>query len=259
MKLILHLLCLFIFLMTTSHASNLAREKRISDQIVDVIFDGDAIFLKDKSGHSFLSIYMQTDAQKIKGAAIIMHGRGMHPDWKDVTKPLRISLPEHGWHSLAIQMPVLEKSARYFDYTETFNEAGYRIESAIEFLKEQGINNIILIAHSCSVHMSMNWLRDNTDKNIKAYIGIGMGATDYKQAMARAFPLEQLTFPVLDLYGEHDYPAVKNKAKKRLELIKQAGNPKSGQLIVNGSDHYHKDNNLQLIKKLTQWLNTLDN
>jgi len=258
MKIIIQLFLVFIFSPIIVCASDIAREKRLAEQIEDAIFDGDPVYLIDSSKHSFLSIYMESDAAKIKGGAIIMHGRGMHPEWKDVTQPLRTQLPAYGWHTLSIQMPVLNKAAKYYDYLSIINEAGPRIEAAIDFMQSKGINNIALIAHSCSVHMSMDWLRHNPTSNITAYIGIGMGATDYKQPMKQVFPLDQLKFPVLDIYGSDDYPAVHTMAVSRLKMIKQAGNSKSRQVIVTGSDHYHKDNAEALIENIAAWLNRLN-
>jgi len=63
-------------------------------------------------------------------------------------------------------------------------------------------------------------------------------ATDYQQPMQRPFPFASLTVPVLDLYGEYDYPAVHRMAPERLHLIQQGGNPLSQQVIAPGADHY---------------------
>ena len=84
-----------------------------------------------------------------------------------------------------------------------------------------------------------------------------MGATDYNQPMRQDFPLQQLKFPVLDVFGSEDYPAVQEDAAKRLKLIKQAGNPLSRQIIVTDSDHYHKGNSEKLVKEIATWLQRL--
>ena len=252
---------LFLFFMLSSSivsASDIAREKRMADQIVDAIFDGDPLYLTDSSKHSFLSIYMEPDTSEAKGGVIIMHGRGMHPDWRDVTHPLRTQLPLNGWHTLSIQMPVLNKAAKFYDYLKIFHEAEPRIDAAITFFKSKNIENIILIAHSCSIHMSMEWLRNNPTAEISGYVGIGMGATDYKQPMQQPFPITQLKFPILDIYGSDDYPAVKKNADSRRALIKQAGNNLSKQVIIQGSDHYHKENNTLLVNQITSWLDQLN-
>ena len=237
------------------YASDLQREKRLANEIADSIMDGEPLYLNSDK-HDFLTIYMPSEESRPKGAAIILHDRGTHPDWKDVVSPLRTKLPEHGWHTLSIQMPVLNKQAKYYDYVPIFNDAFPRIEAAIDFLKQQGVKNIILIAHSCSVHMSMAWLEQAGDKKIKAYIGIAMGATDYKQPMKKAFPFEQLTIPVLDIYGSNDFPAVTSNAATRLNMIK-TGNKKSDQRMVNNADHYFTDKSDILLSEITQWLGAL--
>lgn len=237
--------------------ADLEREKRLGDQIVDAIFDGEPMYL-DAAGHQFLAIHMRNAASEAKGAAIIMHGRGLHPDWETVVQPLRTTLPEHGWDTLSIQLPVLEKKAKYFDYVPLFPESAPRIEAAIAYLQEQGFERIVLIAHSCGAHMAMNWIAEHGDSAIDAYIGIGMGATDYKQPMVTPFPLEKMRVPVLDIYGSKDYPAVLRMASERKAMIEQAGNPQSAQQMINGAEHYFNGYNDALSEAVVNWLNGLE-
>lgn len=235
-------------------ASDLQREKRLADEIVDSILDGEAVYLKSGK-HKFLSIYMESDIDKPKGAVILLHGRGYHPNWKDVMHPVRVGLPESGWHTLSIQMPVLPKDAKYYDYVPTFNESFPRIEAAIKFLKSKNINNIVLLSHSCGAHMGMAWFDKTGGKDINAYIGIGMGATDLKQYMSKPFPLAKLKIPVLDIYGENDYRAVIKMAPERLRMIRATGISKSKQLVIPNANHYFTDRGEQLLNVITRWLN----
>jgi dienelactone hydrolase len=154
-------------------------------------------------------------------------------------------------------MPVLEKEAKYNDYVFIFPEAWPRIEAAINYAREQGNKKIVLIAHSCSVHMTMTWIAKNGDKEIDAFVGIGMGATDYKQPMLEDFPLEEMSVPVLDIYGADDYPAVHRMAPERIASIQKAGNPKSAQVIVPNADHYFKGQGGPLVEEVSSWLDTL--
>ncbi|MFW2439128.1 MAG: DUF3530 family protein [Arenicellales bacterium] len=244
---------LILFSMSVT-ASDIDREKRLASEIIDSIIDGDAVFLKS-GDHEFLGIY--TVADEAKGAVIIMHGRGFHPDWGDVANPLRVGLAERGWNTFSIQMPVLEKEAKYYDYVEIFPEAFPRIDAAIDFLKEKANKKIILIAHSCSVHMAMAWVDAGHLRDLDAFIGIGMGAVDYKQPMQKPFPLEQIKVPVLDVFGQDEYPAVKRGAPERLSAIKKAGNKKSAQVTVPNANHYFTDQGEALLEVVTPWLNDL--
>jgi hypothetical protein len=242
------------YLSMTAGASDIAREKRLASQVVDSIIDGEAVFLKS-GDHEFLSIY--TEADEPRGAVIIMHGRGFHPNWADVVYPLRVGLVDQGWNTLSLQMPVLGKDAKFYDYLEIMDDALPRIEAGIDYLKQQGNEKIILIAHSCSVHMTMAWVDAGRMRDIDAFVGIGMGAVDYKQPMKSPLPLEKFTVPVLDVYGEEEYPAVIRGAPERLAAMQKAGNPKSKQLAVPGANHYFTDEGDALLEVVGPWLQGL--
>ena len=126
------LLALFFFSLSSVSAADLNREKRMADEIVDAILDGEVVYL-NANDHEFLSIYTEADesGEAVRGTAIILHGRGFHPDWQDAINPLRVGLAESGWNTLSVQMPVLEKQAKYYDYLPLFAEAIPRIEAAI--------------------------------------------------------------------------------------------------------------------------------
>jgi len=235
-------------------ASDLAREQRMADEIVDAILDGDPEML-EANGKEFLSIY--TEADDPKGAVIIMHGRGFHPDWIDAVQPLRVGLVESGWSTLALQMPVLEKTAKYYDYEPIFPEAIPRIDAGVAFLKKAGFKKIIFVAHSCGAHMAMEYVRQKGDSAFDAYVGIGMGATDYKQPMRKPFPLDKISKPILDVYGENDYPAVHRLASIRLKQLQNAGNAKSMQIKIPNANHYFTDEGEPLTAAIAEWLETL--
>lgn len=244
-----------LFYINVAPAADLEREQRIAEQIVDAIFDGEPLQLQ-ADNHAFLAIHMESSLATAKGAALILHGRGLHPDWETVVKPLRTALPEHGWETLSLQMPVLDKEASYYDYVPIFPEAHPRIDAAIAWLRARGIQRIVLIAHSCGAHMAMSWVQAR-GSGIDAYAGIGMGATDYQQPMRDAFPLDRMTVPLLDLYGEKDYPAVLAMAPERLALMRQGGNQHSRQLAIPDADHYHAGQSDALVSAVASWMNGL--
>ncbi len=245
-----------LLLPTLVNASDLAREQRIHDQIIDAIFDGEPMMLNG-AGHDFLAIHMQSEADVKRGAAIILHGRGIHPDHENVVHPLRVGLTERGWDTLALQLPVLDTAAKYYDYERILPESFPRIEAAIDYLRQQGAERIVLIAHSCGAHMAMNWIDKVGDSSIDAYVGIGMGATDYKQPMRKPFPLDRMKVPLLDIYGSNEYPAVLKMAPKRKALLDKAANPQSAQRVIPGADHYFGGHNEALVEAIADWLDGL--
>jgi len=176
----------------------------------------------------------------------------------DFTRTGPIGLVEHGYSTLALQMPVLEKDATYYDYVPIFGYAHPRIEAGIKFLRDSGHQKIVLLAHSCGVHMAMDWIRANNDSSIDAFIGLGMGATDYRQPMRQPFPLDGMQVPVLDLYGAEEYPAVVRLAPERKAMIEKASHVNSRQIVLPDANHYFTDEGDALVAAVANWLDQLE-
>jgi len=250
--------CLLLLAMAGPSAASqpdFAREERLAAEIVDGIFDGAVEWLQ-ADGRRFLGIYAAPDHPA--AAVVILHGRGFHPDWADAVNPLRVGLLEHGYATLSLQMPVLAKDATYYDYLPIFPHAHGRIEAGIEFLRQRGIDRIVLLAHSCGVHMAMDWIAARGDDGIQAFAGLGMGATDFRQPMRQPFPFARLRIPVLDLYGADEYPAVIREAPRRRQAIESAGNTLSRQSVLPRADHYFTGQGDALVAAVADWLESLD-
>ena len=80
-------------------ASDLEKEERWREQVEDSIMDGESVDLVVE-GRNVFAIYTEAE-EEAKGTVIVMHGRGMHPDWSDVVGPIRVGLTEHGWNTLS--------------------------------------------------------------------------------------------------------------------------------------------------------------
>ena len=237
-----------------SHASDLAKEKRWVEQVVDSIMDGDAEMLNDGNSE-FLSIY--TAAAEDKGrAAIVMHGTGIHPDWQQVIQPLRVGLTEHDWHTLAIQMPILHNEAEYIEYAPLYDEVAPRIEAAVKFLEDNGINNIVLIGHSQGASMTAYAL-SKSSFNVTGFVAIGMGAYANDERMNSIKALEKISIPVLDIFGSEDLEAVLSSINERAAAEKKAGNANYTQIKIAGAEHMFDGKEDELIKAIAGWLDKL--
>ena len=237
---------------TSINASDVAKEKRWADQIVDSIIVGEPVWL-NVNQHKFLSIYTENANDKAVGAAIIMHGIGIHPNWDTIVHPLRSELPEYGWHTLSIQMPILKNEAVFKDYIPLFPEVAPRIEAAIAFLKQKGIKNIILIGHSLGATMSAYYMADKVDDAVVAYVAIGAsGGHDSEVDYLKS--LRKIRHPVLELYGSDDLPRVVNTVDTKANIAKEAGNTNYKQIKVSGADHFFAGKNSELIKPVKDWI-----
>jgi hypothetical protein len=227
------------------------REKRLESQNADSVMEGDVEYLQ-ADGKKVFSIFMEGEESDNNNKAdvgiILLHTRGTHPNEEKTIKPLRINLAEHGYNTLSVQMPVLEKSAKYYDYVPILSHSHSRIKAAIDFYKKMGIKKIVFISHGCGGHMLMSYIDKFGDKDINGVIGIGMGATDTNQTVVKQYPLATMQAPVLDVIGSKDYGSVKSHFKTRLPHLK-LGNKNSKQVVLKGNKHYH--NSKKEFTKLT--------
>ena len=132
-------------------------ERELVDEIEANLFDGEVIALMP-GADAFAAVEMPSQTDSTRGGVILLHGRGFHADWPENIGPLRVGLSEAGWYTLSLQMPVLEKSAKYYDYIPILPEALPRIDAALTHLKAESISPVVLLAHSCGAHMAMLWM-----------------------------------------------------------------------------------------------------
>jgi pimeloyl-ACP methyl ester carboxylesterase len=235
--------------------SDRAKEKRWEQQIVPDIMVGDAVKLK-ASGVEFLSLYTPPANGESKGAVIILHGNGVHPAWPDVIEPLRTELPEHGWHTLSLQMPILHNGAVDKDYVPLFPEVPGRIQAGVDFLKKKGIKHIVLTGHSLGTTMATYYLADKPDPVVDSLVLISGGPgviTDKRMnEVANLGRLHGVS--VLDIYGTEDFPYVVDSMIKRRTLdIRKNGN-RYETLAIKGADHFYHDVEPALVQKFVQWI-----
>lgn len=240
-------------ILSFSQASDMAKEKRWEEQIVDALMVGEAVKLK-AGATEFLAIYAEHTTEKAMGGAIILHGIGVHPAWPEVIQPLRTSLPDYGWATLSLQMPILPNDAKSEDYAPLFAEVRPRIRAGIDYLKKQGIQNIVIVAHSLGSSMASYYLSDKPDPVVTAFVGIGMSRHKGNPQMDNATSLRKITLPVLDIYGSRDLPQVLASVKDRATAANKAGNKNYTQLRIEGADHFFNNMDDVLVKRVRGWL-----
>ncbi len=221
-------------------ASDYAREKKWAEEVLPAVLTGDPVWLELATGHKFLTLY--TEAPHAKAGVIVVHGMGVHPDW-GLIAPLRQRLPDLGYATLSVQMPVLKADAKGEEYPATFDEAADRIKTALEFMKAKGYKKIALVTHSMGCRMTARYFERNPNAGVDAWVAIGAPA---------ALNYSKLKFPVMDLYGENDLPQVLEAAKVRGKGL--SGNKKSTQAIAPKADHFFEGRDDQLVGMVKDYL-----
>ena len=208
----------------TAHAQDYAREQRWAEEIVPNVVVGDAVWLKEPSGHKFLGLY--APAAGAQTAVLLVHGIGVNPD-HGVIGALRVALADKGLATLSIQMPVLEADAKVAHYYPAlFPEAGERIAAGASWLAAKGYGRVVLLSHSLGSWMSEWCLERTPQARFAAWVCLGRGGAFAEPA--------KLRLPVLDVYGEYDSALVLATAAAR-----RAGLPNEKQLEIAGADHFY--------------------
>lgn len=234
-------------------ASDTEKENRWSQQFVDDLVVGESCRLK-AGATEFTGIFTEAAAGPTGRAVILAHGIGVHPDWPEIINPLRSELPEHGWSTLSIQMPILANDAPLKDYLPLFDEAGPRIEAAVKFLRDQGNKTIVLIGHSLGAAMAASYLAHNKQHNLQGLVIIGLGVIDLDDRMNGLLALEKIQIPVLDIYGSRDLATVLDSVKNRARAARKAGNKNYRQTEIEGADHFFVGMEDVLNRRVYGWL-----
>jgi predicted alpha/beta-fold hydrolase len=220
-------------------AADYAREQRWAAEIVPAVVVGEAIYLSTPSQPRVLALY--TSVAHPKGAVIVVHGVGVHPDW-GLIGGLRTGLADAGFATLSVQMPVLDATAARDDYVTLFPEAGERIAAAIAFLKARGSDRIAIVSHSMGASMVNAYLARPAAAHIDAWVPVGM-LIEFTIA-----PKE----PVLDVAAENDFPQVREALLKR---SRQAPHDAcTAQIVVAGTDHYMENRQKELVNAIVPFL-----
>jgi pimeloyl-ACP methyl ester carboxylesterase len=247
------IILLFYLITPVLHASDLAKEKRWADQIVDALITGDAEWLP-VGNLKVLAIYTPSEIEPARGATIILHGIGVHPDWPDVIHPLRTRLPEAGWATLSLQMPILPNEASDIDYLPLLPEVAPRIDAAIDFLQAQGINNIVIIAHSLGTVMTSYYLSKQPTSEVRAFVGISMSEMGKDGKLSNVAMLKNITIPVLDIYGSLDESHILDYVPQRRQSATAANNQAYQQVEIKDANHFYNGKDDELLEVIQSWL-----
>ena len=280
----LHLALICLFLIWPLHSVHADEAPiNVEEQLAADVKVGEAQWLK-ADGNRFFAIYTKSTSGINKGGAIILPSMGNNPNWPDVIAPLRKTLPYHGWSTLSIDLPVPGKSADgFWQLKSYFTACRSRIESAINYMQQQGINNILLVGYGLGAVTAAVSVTGPDSLKVSGLAAISLGVppgSDPKPYTPDL--LQDIHIPVLDVFGSRDFSTVTATAAARLaaahrgELAAQhaqqlddalKGSPQARlvttdhngyiayrQLKLMGADHTFRGAEPTLIKRIEGWL-----
>jgi len=165
-----------------------------------------------------------------KVGVIMFHGRGATPD-SAVVRQMRNSLNINGYTTLSIENPIPaddnnnNSATDFSDYVAditsgtnyVFPEAFARMNASIDLLESQGVESIIVAGFSlgsrlASAYAARGQIAGNTP--VVGLIGVGMYGNSI-DPLNPVMTLDELSMPVLDIFGDNDTNAVITAAARR--------------------------------------------
>jgi len=257
-------------IITEAIASETSNEQQWIEQIRNNIKVGQPQDLPVKGAagdeNTFFSIYTPHTTAKPRGAIILIHDIGAHPDWQDVIHPLRTEFPNKGWASLAIQSPPMsakqQKNPNEDSEKQLIESASPRIDAAITFLRSKSYTNIAIISHGFGSLISLNFLQAKVNAKtsdgrplVNAAVLIGTPSSGTSTPHNSPAMIEKITIPLLDIYGSRDNDNVLHSAKARKAAAHKAGNKQFRQTETIGANHFYHGLDDELVNYIYYWLN----
>jgi hypothetical protein len=231
----------------------------------------------EAGGERFLGIYTTALTGAPLGAAIILPGLGLPPDWPDVIAPLRTGLPGYGWNTLSIPLPTPTRGADgRWQLDSYFTASRTRIQAAMAFLQQQGITRIVLIGQGLGAAAAVVSISGNDALRLAACAAVSLGVPpDAAPSPYRPGLVENIRVPLLDIFGSRDLDWVTSTAAARLTAARRGGHAASRlqatpaarppapeqnrdsayrQFQVVGADHRFRGAETVLLNRVVGWL-----
>lgn len=234
-------------------AADLDDERAVAEQIAARVSPEEVVKL-DVSGIPFQGLYRDNVQKQRRGAVILLHGRKSNQDAAELIYPLRAELPQHGWVSLSISLPLAETNAEIENFSSLLPESVGRLRSAVNYIKQKEISEIALIAHDSGAWVALSYLTQQPDSTVKAAVLIDPAPIKGLSSFpVKPDKLSTLTIPLLELLSRREGQPPSDEARERKTALKDT--PSYRQVFIEMPNDRWKDMEDYLIQRIYGWLN----
>jgi hypothetical protein len=189
---------------------------------------GEQVIELQTSTERFIALWLEQRTSNPEGGILILHDSGQTPDWPFLLKQIRTYLPDTGWSTLAIDLPLPSRDAIGVlpvsdDNTQTQSDVTPeshatrvldRIASGIAQLNNENLFNIAVLGFGDGAYWGSRYLAERLSEEEEE----GYALILYEPSpMADELPgfISQLTSPTLDVYmNDSSYAHLQAKNRK---------------------------------------------
>jgi pimeloyl-ACP methyl ester carboxylesterase len=232
-------------------AMDIHQEHQIAEDIATRITPDEAVWLETPE-IKFQGLYREAVSKDMRGGVILLHGRHSNQDAADLIHPLRHALPEHGWSSLSVAMPLSEPDDLQ-SYGNLLPEAIARLQSGVAFLQQKNIGNIALVAHDTGAWVALSYLVRSSDRNVMAAVLIDPPPNrELDQAPISPDSLRTIRLPILEILSRRISVPIDDEVSRKRAVMKT--NSSYRLLVVNEPDHGWQGIGDFLANRIHGWL-----
>ena len=208
---------------------------------------------------TFVGIYRESSIATVQGGIIIVHDLKQNADFPGVIRPLAEKLPEHGWSTLSLQMPVpnLDDSRSALAQLDQLfsglsQQANSRIKAGIDHFLSKNIENISIVGFGSGAKYAAVMTTTPDWEELGNLVVVNL---DSRHPPEITETLEKIKVPVLDVFGSKALKPVLDSRKERsTAILNKAENSNYRQAEIIGADHRFTGVEDSLISTIRAWL-----
>jgi hypothetical protein len=171
---------------------------------------GDEVVTLGEGDDTFLGLSLQQRTATPQGAVLILHDEGQNPDWPANVQQARNFLPDIGWNTLSIALPLIG------GYQTNARTTLDRIALGVQRLNQEGQFNLVILGYGEGAYWAARYLSERLapDQDV-----------GYALMMVNAKPIEPdlreliggLEIAILDWVSDDSTAALKEADARRAE------------------------------------------
>lgn len=232
-----------------------AREQAIQAQITARVPASEVVLL-DVDGAKVLALLAPQSAKQPRGVVVIAHGMDGGADEPGLIHSLRKQLPQYGWSTLSVQMPVLPAGSPREAYGGIVEAAGKRIQAAVAHAQSLKQSNVVVIGQDVAAVAAISTLAES--KDVKGIAALSLDFADGLNPPADPIAaMAKLKLPLLDLFGALGGENTRRLAVDRANAARNANLEGYSQAALIGRKQRLEGDSVPVASRLAAWMRRL--
>lgn len=205
--------------------------------------------IKLGEGGRVTALHLEPTEVSAVGGIVILHAADGHFNNAGPVRALRTRLPQHGWHTLSVQLPALSSGVRVWH-----RRSSARLALGVNFFGNRDVGNVVIIAHGAAAGAAARYFSDGAAASVTGFIAV---SPVYLRASVQETPGElSNAWPkrLLEVYGERDFPGVRRHMLAHAQQRRYLPELSWSSIEIAAGRHGLKQNADEVLGRIKGWL-----